>query len=325
MSKLPDFTSTEAITRFLRNKTTTPDQIYEVSSKLLSDDQNQIKIALPEKEKFILELICDRFSQRQYELFKVNGSMWNLLNQVWLKLSVSKMLRQTKDRIVCNVKWNDIIGSTLQEIVDDDELQSNEVLIEYLAAVLQLTLNEHKINNSNEQSITMIENLLELAISLSPSSSESTEATSRIISRLSSTIVSVYRLNNTKVTTYTKKQVTQFYVSCLPNLLQLIRLPSSTDALKDTVLYDILLSKTNIEEVEENLQFFIKKRNIQLIPSDSINSMFKLLIPKLSIGKLESIFKIVVEKFPQSTAPLLKELKTKARLSSCYSGHVEEL
>ncbi|GME83075.1 unnamed protein product [Ambrosiozyma monospora] len=36
--------------------------------------------------------------------------------------------------------------------------------------------------------------------------------------------------------------------------------------------------------------------------------MFKLLIPKLSIGKLESIFKIVVEKFPQSTAPLLKEL-----------------
>ncbi|KAH3687623.1 hypothetical protein WICPIJ_001390 [Wickerhamomyces pijperi] len=72
-----DLTTTTALTKHLRAKTTPVSEIISVSRALLQDE---LPVYLPNKEKFLLELLIDRLNDAKlpYTDFKGNADVWKL-------------------------------------------------------------------------------------------------------------------------------------------------------------------------------------------------------------------------------------------------------
>ncbi|ODV85411.1 hypothetical protein CANARDRAFT_28210 [[Candida] arabinofermentans NRRL YB-2248] len=300
------FDSTEKITRFLRNQSTAIDQIYNLSCNLLDDNS---ELSLPSKEKFIFELVCDRLSQQKSAQFKTNKLTWQLFYKTWMKFNGNKTLIQTRTKIANNLKFSDIIVSTLAEI-ESKELSHDEELIESFTDCVQLGLEHLKLIFTNDQSVKAISDFLSIAVT------NKQQYPQELINKLVSVAIQIFKSSNTTTVKYNKKSVSSFCSTCLPNLLNLqhdyIEMKTGEkDQLEgiDSIIKEVLFRKENIGNLEENIGFFVQKSHLQKsVSSDSIVLLFKMIIPKVDIKELEKIFTEITSKFPETSGSLLKEI-----------------
>lgn len=73
--------SAEGITKLLRSKGITTEQIIEITSNLSSLDFN-----FPNKEVFVLELIQDRWNDQKLVEYKKDYKIWELFNNMWCSI-----------------------------------------------------------------------------------------------------------------------------------------------------------------------------------------------------------------------------------------------
>ncbi|QPG75769.1 hypothetical protein FOA43_003129 [Brettanomyces nanus] len=293
-----DFKTTEGITRYLRSRKTSINEIYQVSFKLIKDDP---EYHLPQKEKFIFELLCDRLSQPNLGEFKRSPEVWDLFNQIWSKLNDIKQIVLGKTRL-CN-----ILTSSIEEI-DNSESYQNEKLVRFFSSCLQLAIRHSKLPFSQDQSVSIISRILKFITSEGSSYGES------LVEEMASVLITVYNQSNSSAIRYSKNVVSQFCGSCLPNLTSLITedLISSTIRSKlELIVTDTLFSENNSVHCKDNLGFFINSARAQnKIGTKELVYLFKMVIPKVSIAEIEDIFKFFTMRYPDSSADLLQEVIT---------------
>lgn len=270
-----DLSTTEGITRFLRNKKTTLSDIYDTSVKLLENDSHYY---LPQKEKFIFELLCDRLSNQGLPELKKDIKTWRLFELTWIKFS-GKDTMNMRDMVLRRTKLNDIFTKSF-EAIDDVQVLNQAV------ACIQLALDESKVAFTQNQSIEVIAKLLEFGTGLD-------------------VVCSVFDLCNGEVVKYSKKNLNQFCASCLPNLLiQSESYPQLKDIVKRT-----LLDPANLPDCKTNLGFFINNAKAQgRVGTKELVLLFQMVVPSMAIPDIEEVFSDFMKRFPDSTADLLKEV-----------------
>ncbi|KAK6461447.1 Urb2/Npa2 family-domain-containing protein [Scheffersomyces coipomensis] len=116
---MPELNSAESVTKFLRSKNGSYKEIIETANKLLD---SEFDIYLPNKDIFILELLCDRlndFNTPAFKQWKYNKESWHLLIKIWNDLGEKESDRSIRNRIIHRLRLIEIIIATLDTDIDD--------------------------------------------------------------------------------------------------------------------------------------------------------------------------------------------------------------
>ncbi|AOA61382.1 rRNA primary transcript metabolism protein [Komagataella phaffii CBS 7435] len=130
-------TTSDAVTRYLRGRNTTVEEIIDVSTKLIN---NELPVYLPDKETFIFKLLCDRLNDPKNEKFHYNWRVWKLFHEIYYQLSDNKNLLR-------NLKASEVLSKVAEDIVEKTILDKE--LIDQVFDVFELLLNELFIGSRN--------------------------------------------------------------------------------------------------------------------------------------------------------------------------------
>ncbi|ANZ73279.1 BA75_01710T0 [Komagataella pastoris] len=130
-------TTSETLTRFLRGRNTTVEEIIDVSTKLIN---NELAVYLPDKETFIFKLLCDRLNDPKNEKFHYNWKVWKLFHELYYQLGDNKNLLR-------NLKASEVLSKVAEDIVEKTILDKE--LIDQVFDVFDLLLNELFIGSRN--------------------------------------------------------------------------------------------------------------------------------------------------------------------------------
>ncbi|KAH3667153.1 hypothetical protein OGAPHI_002802 [Ogataea philodendri] len=277
-----DIRSTEGITRFLRNQKTPIPEIFQASKQLIVHDE---PIVLPNKERFIFELVCDRLSHTKSKEYRHSKEIWDLFILLWTRLD-----RETRVKYVTKIRFNDLVESMLQETDFDSDSEFLNVFVQSV----DLVLDDKRLTFSSETNVELVSQLLQLAATAGQSSC----------------IQLAYRLfksANTSTLHYNKKNVAYFCSECLPNVLVLIRAGKET-ALLEKMLREVLLRKEALNDLKENVGYFCNSAATKQIDDVAVIDFFQRIIGKLAVKDIEELFGEVVSKFPGTKIELLKRV-----------------
>lgn len=296
----PSLDTTQGITKYLRSKKSTISQIYDVSVSLLS---NKSRYQLPQKEKFILELLLDRLSKQQLPQFKKSWQVWTLFQKLWI--SIAQQGDRYLFRSIGSSKLSHIIAESI-ELIETSSCYSDEKLIYAFTMSIQLVLRDTRFSFSQEQTVRVISSLLTFATSATLYSGE-------VLERISDIIYRLFIKSNSISEQYGKKSVSLFCGTCLPNLIYFINLPEIQNSPFQPrgvrIIDTILFSKRNIINCKVNLGIFVNSAKAQgKIGTKELVFLFKGVVPQLNIADVEEIFKGFIIRFPDASPALFNEI-----------------
>lgn len=312
--------NTESVTKFLRNKDTSVDEIYNFVIDILynGNDQN----CLPYKEKFILELLIDRISQssKLTQKFKQSEKTWKLFNFIWNKCKADSRLISVRSKVLSRLKFGEVFTKIFAEL-SAAGLYKNTELVDELLKTVDSIINSTRIHLSDDQNLMIINHLLEFAV-------KEPQYTTETHQRLLSLVIVFFQQNNKGNLKYDNKHRAEFAKLCLPNLLMAME-KHATPKIKDSlssIIVQLLFSETDPDNVVSLIGCFSKAENASSLGESEILDLLRLIIPKISIGKLEEVAQILVSAFPQYSAVLIKEIAemNKSLSSTFLSNLVEE-
>lgn len=314
-----DEKSTESITRYLRNKDTDITDIHIfITEKLFTDSS----IYLPQKEKFILELLVDRISQTNglSESFKVSPLTWKLLIFVWEKCNGDARLQAIRTKILSSVKFGDVFTKLLVDIYEK-QLHLDFNLIQSIANFMNLIIRNFKIHLSDTQNSVLIKYLLIFA--------EKDLDNISYVKNLLQLVFYLFKLNNSKSSKYDTKHKLEFCHDCLGNILIFGSHYSSNNEITTNccdIIIQILFTDIDNVNILKYIENFLKNKNHLGLKSTQIIYLLNLMIPKLTIAELEESVKLLISSYPSFSAPLLKEVTdmNKTLSNSFLSSLVEK-
>ncbi|KAG7858035.1 hypothetical protein KL919_003293 [Ogataea angusta] len=278
--------TTEGITRFLRNQKCPISDVCTVSEKLLEDDE---PVALPDKERFIFELVCDRLGQAKNREYRSSREFWGLFQKVWLAFDATESLKSTRIKCINRIRFNDLVVSMLSDV----EFENDVPFLVIFVDCVNLVINEHRLAFSSETNVEMVARLLDLALK----------------TKQDSCIKLAYRffkMANTTTLHYSKKNVAHFCAECLPSLLCLM---SSNEAqLLESMLREVLLRRDAIADLKENVGFFCNSAYVKKIEGSLVADLFQRIAGRLAISDMEQVYMEIVSKFPDVKVDLLRRV-----------------
>ena len=257
----------EAVTKFLRSKTATIDQIIETCLSLL-DNSTVNQVYLPNKCTFILELLSDRlndWSNGPFKLWKYNSSIWRLLTKVWVLLASEASSKTSRNKIFKKVKLVDIIIDILSNAPDQELLLE---LMNFVSLAREGTYIEIDENNS----MNMLSSFSNCSTLLTANDSD--------IARWVSLVRDLYQLPRLTVSfSPSKKYYKKFITTCSPNLLHFIVIYGTKGY--SSIFRDILVKELFFGELVSNFVSDIAsvlKDDKILLESSSVQLLFKLAV-----------------------------------------------
>ncbi|SMN21180.1 similar to Saccharomyces cerevisiae YJR041C URB2 Nucleolar protein required for normal metabolism of the rRNA primary transcript, proposed to be involved in ribosome biogenesis [Maudiozyma saulgeensis] len=100
-------TSAEEITKLLRAKDTSPDEICDIISKF-----HKLDFYFPNKEVFVLELIQDRWNDQKKTEFKNSYQIWNAFNNMWFEVNDDVILKKLFKKLKFTTLLEHILSSS---------------------------------------------------------------------------------------------------------------------------------------------------------------------------------------------------------------------
>lgn len=294
--------SSEALTKFLRNKNTSVDDIYETSIKLLSN--NNPSFVLPQIERFLLELVADRLSQKNTftSKFKSNINFWKLINFIWGYCSDNSELVTIRTKIFSKLKVGEIFINIFSEIDDNDQFEDNEFISEFIKFMLNITTCGN-ISLSQDQNISIIKDLTQALVTH--------DYPEDLINMTSKVICHIFRIGNTSSVKYDTKHIKEFTTFCIPNILIIIHRKITSTSLKNALEQTIrqsMLRDDMASNILEFTEFFINSPSISILESNEAVFLLELIIPQVKMDTLESIYKLMIESMPLASGELLKQI-----------------
>ncbi len=301
-----DLHTTQGLTKLLRGKSTSLDTIYELSIDLISKDP---EYSLPNKDKFIFELLCDRFSQQKFKEFKVCVKMWDLFKKLWIKSELNITTRNVRDQVLAKSNIVSSITDALDEIKRTEAFKKRD-LVSCISDCIHLVSSCQKIRFSEDQSVSIIGNLL-FFVSAAP------EYGSALLQNIALSVCLIYERSNFHAIKFSKKSITHFSGTCLPNIILLMANSSleskSLHNRLESIVSDVLFSERNLKDCKDNLGFFINNARAQnKMTEEGLKYIFGLTVHKLGVSDSEDIFKIFISRYPMfssSLVPLLVHSK----------------
>lgn len=294
--------TTEQLTKFLRNRNTPLTEIYSLVQKLLQDDS---QLFLPNAERFILELICDRLSQQnQFTLkFKLDSQFWDMFKLLWERCNASQKLVSMRSKILSNLKFGEILSQLVSDI-DEKDLFKNEQYIQSVFKIVDLLIANGKVSFSQAQNLNFVKDLSSHIID-----NDYSDETMLSITQI---IYKVFKLANSNVSKYDTKHVKEFSTFVLPNLLMIINrkinFDHSTQRDLQSLITLTLFRSDSLPNILENTEFFLNSPSTSKLDSQEFIFLLKLIIPQVKITELEEVYKKIIESNPKHSGPLLKEI-----------------
>lgn len=291
----------EGITRFLRSKDTSIDNIVKASNDLLDDE---LDVYLPNKVIFVFELLCDRLGDNRAKQFRHRLDIWHLFNKTWVLLDSEPKLR---NRTFQGLKFGEALAYSLN--ISPCSKEFLETITKTINLVrFYSTLNNHSIFDF---SIEILAHYLELIFQLSGELEEPQVST--IIDDISSffqAIVSAEKLS--------KKFTSNFASTALPSILKLSEERQQSYPRLLSIIKQILFTKETQENLIPDLKLLIKTK-----PSDgAIVSYYRIIIDTISKNDIESaekMFTLITDEYPSSSEKLLEYLSSiKRTLSQAF-------
>ncbi|KAF6012006.1 hypothetical protein HII13_001807 [Brettanomyces bruxellensis] len=285
-----DLHTTQGLTKLLRGKSTSLDIIYELSIDLIS---KKPEYSLPNKDKFIFELLCDRFSQQKFKEFKVC---------LWIKSELDITTRNARDQVLAKSNIVSSITDALDEIKRTEAFKKSD-LVSCISDCIHLVSSYQRIRFSEDQSVSIIGNLLFFASAVP-------EYDSALLQNIALSVCLIYERSNFHAIKFSKKSVTHFSGACLPNIILLMENSSleskSLHNRLESIVSDVLFSERNIKDCKDNLGFFINNARAQnKMTKEGLKYIFGLTVHKLGVSDSEDIFKIFISRYPMFSSSLV--------------------
>ncbi|KAG7754233.1 hypothetical protein KL910_005139 [Ogataea haglerorum] len=278
--------TTEGITRFLRNQKCPISDVCTVSEKLLENDE---PVALPDKERFIFELVCDRLGQTKNREYRTSREFWELFQKVWLAFDATESLKSTRIKCINRIRFNDLVVSMLSDVEFENDI---EFLVIFVNSV-NLVMNELRLSFSSDTNVEMVARLLDLALKTKQ------DSCTKLAYRL-------FKMANTTTLHYSKKNAAYFCAECLPSLLCLMN--SNEAQLLEGMLREVLLRRDAIPDLKENIGFFCNSAYVKRIEGSSVAELFQRIAGRLAVSDVEQIYMEIVSKFPDVKVDLLRRI-----------------
>jgi hypothetical protein len=296
---------TEDITKFLRNKDTEVIDIYKFTVEKLFGNANGT-VYLPQKEKFVLELLVDRISQNNKlaQKFRYSEKTWALFNFIWNQCNNDQRLLSIRSKILSKVKFGEIFSKLLDDIIIQ-ELYKNEILINEFTITISYLIKNSKVYLSDDQNLSIVKNLLNLFVKENFSN--------ELSERLLTITISIFDLNNKATFKYDTKHKTEFSRFCLANVLSAIGKYDDDDDNKLKLQLKSVIVKTLFSDADSNniitfIEGFSLLESNKFLNANEVLYLLKLIIPKVNINNLETIVKLLISAFPAYSSILLKEV-----------------
>jgi len=295
-----DLHTTQGLTKFLRGKNTSLDSIYKISIGLIFDKSEYV---LPKKEKFIFELLCDRLSQERFKDFRTCSKMWDLFKKLWIKSESESTTKNVRNQVLRRSNMASSVCNALDEIKSKGTFKDDNELVSNISDCVHLLNNCQKVTFSQEQSIVIMDNLLFFA-------SAALDYDSKLLQNIAISVCLIYERCNFHAIKFSKRSVTRFCSSCLPNVILLLTNPlldsQSLRTRLEAVVFDTLFSERSIGSCKDNLGFFINNARAQnKMTLEGLKYIFELSVHKLGVSDSEEVFKAFVSRYPSFSSSLI--------------------
>lgn len=250
---------------------------------------------LPQKERFICELLADRLSQqnKMSNQFKTSSNFWKLVNSLW-ELCSSGELLSMRNRVFGNLKFGEIFA----QLLNDEDLPTDETFIDEMFTMLEILIDSGKVTLSQDQNLQFLKFLTNLIIA----QGYSLELNQLLIKLVNK----VFKLNNSNVSKFDSKHIREFSTFVLPNLLVIITIGTGIDL--EHLITFTLFRKDSIGSILDNVDFFLNSPQTSKLNSEEFIYLLKLVIPQLPINDLEKVYQKMIDLQPKHAGALLKEI-----------------
>ncbi|CDR38631.1 CYFA0S02e03884g1_1 [Cyberlindnera fabianii] len=287
--------SAEGVTKFLRAKNTSLDDIVKVSTQLLNDE---LDVYLPNRLSFVFDLLIDRFNDSKQNKYKESMALWKLFNKTWILLDKDV---KTRTRSYKGFKFHDALVGALSHI----QPFQVEPMLTTLTETINLVRLSTSVLSTQDVSIKILTLYLEHLSSLKGDTSTQI-----------SDICAFFKAS-LPAEKYTPKFTTAFVTSALPPLLKLLNSTSNTQPLI-ALLKKAVFNRESSSAIKDNTALLLK----QDLDTKSVVAFFKLIVDALSkndIVTLEDIYTMITEKYPDASEKQLEYLQmTKRTLSASF-------
>lgn len=288
--------SAEGVTRYLRSKTTTTSQVYDVSKNLLA---NKYDFYFPQGHIFLMDLLVDRWNDIRSDTFRKDCNIWALWQILWEKIETD----DHRKKLLKNLKLTQLVQLTLEPMTGDDAQ-----LFRDLYQVVKKVNSCTSTAITPELSVKILGGVIDKALLFNLPKDEADQ------------IIREYLIltDLTNVHEFTKK-IPTIYCSnlLLPSLKYLVRMEvgfqNNIGDMLSSLLQKILFeSRVNIiKTFSDFLNEAKQELNVRLELE-----LFKKCVHNFSKGnskELEDIFKLIINVDPQSCSVILEALHSSKR------------
>lgn len=124
--------TSEKVTRFLRNKSSKPEDLVTVTNDLL---YGKLDVFLPQKEVVILQWLFDYFGERKNTAAKISVGFWDILTTTWLRL---KDDQDTLSRTYLSHNFVGILTETFNEASSKAEKSETQALVDAVCSAMKV-------------------------------------------------------------------------------------------------------------------------------------------------------------------------------------------
>ncbi|KAL6452827.1 URB2 Nucleolar pre-ribosomal-associated protein 2 [Candida maltosa Xu316] len=282
----------EGVTKFLRSKNASIDEIVTTSTKLLD---NSLDIFFPGKKLFVLNLLVDRLNDKSNGKFgewKYSPSVWKLLISTWDALQDDKLEREKSIQKLKIVEIGIILFS-----------RDNDIgLLNNFFQFFGILSKESYIESDENVSIQFLKSFVEY--------NHFPEDAKQVL-QWSELVRDVYIRSCSKLSLEgSKKLYSKFFEECC---LSLITFLTSSNQKSSTPIFLNLLKRgifdsNSVQYLQSNLERTIKKAEV---PTESLIYLYQLAVDELASKNMklcESIYTSLSDKQPELSEKLLSIL-----------------
>lgn len=303
---LPDLSTTTNLTKYLRAKTTPVNEILTISNALLQDE---LPVYLPNKGKFLLELIIDRLNDAKIpnSHFKSNCDVWELYLSICSKLAAQK--KKNEEGVIRSTFQGFRFLECIHASLKDSQADLNLVIV--ISRVLKFVRGHGLLNLGNSQAdlpLLVLSDYLQIINNSSSSSPVEDEVLE--ITKFYKALTSSQTATTNADAKSSKKHQDQFINTALPTILQ--TLTSVTPQFKplESLVRPYLTLAADLTAITTQLL------KIKSLPASSLITYYKLITAfhaKSSASVTEPSFLAIVNTVPETIHELLQHTLTTSR------------
>lgn len=288
---------TQSLTKYLRSKDAPLVEIVGVAQQTLSDKS---ELFLPNGSLFVLELLADRLNDNnKFKNWKYYFGVWELF-----MVAVVKVTPQERDKVLRRIKFIEIFTKIFTEFY---EVSNQPQFFTTLLKVAEFILQEVEIQADEVVCMAFVASFLNIF---------EMDLEDGMVIAWTHIGCKIFELSTNEIDYVpSKKNITRFYINCLPKILLCLQNLDSSLGECNRILTDLIISTIMRKDAHhfllQNLQQMLK----QDIPSGTVYLFFKILVENLGnkdVKLVEDVYLIIIDmvKYSEMSESLIEILAT---------------